>query len=187
MTQPEPEERPMPVEAQRGFRTVEMSAQAREAMLAEGAAQMARTRTLSMETEPAPEDVTITQAVQVLEPLPERRPGRSLPRLVLRLLGLLAGAALIALAGYLIFRDDRAKASLPLRAAQAREIPPTLRPYYDRAMTGDPAAMRMLGTMYYNGLNVSQDREEGILWFRKAAQAGSVAARKDLEQLGIRD
>jgi TPR repeat protein len=45
--------------------------------------------------------------------------------------------------------------------------------------------MRMLGTMYYNGLNVQQDTREGIRWYRKAAAAGSVAARKDLEQLGI--
>jgi len=45
--------------------------------------------------------------------------------------------------------------------------------------------MRMLGTLYYNGLNVPQDRDEGIRWYRKAAAAGSVAARKDLEQLGL--
>jgi TPR repeat protein len=45
--------------------------------------------------------------------------------------------------------------------------------------------MRMLGTMYYNGLNVPQDTKEGIRWYRKAAAAGSVAAAKDLEQLGL--
>jgi TPR repeat protein len=39
--------------------------------------------------------------------------------------------------------------------------------------------------MYYNGLNVPQDSKEGILWYRKAAAAGSVAAKKDLEQLGL--
>ncbi|MDR3671001.1 MAG: SEL1-like repeat protein [Holophaga sp.] len=67
----------------------------------------------------------------------------------------------------------------------AKTIPPTLRPYYDRAMAGDASAMRMLGTMYYNGLNVPQDPKEGIRWYRKAAAAGSVAAGKDLEQLGL--
>ena len=72
-----------------------------------------------------------------------------------------------------------------LGASPAREIPPTLRPYYDRAVTGDASAMRMLGTMYYNGLNVPQDTKEGLRWYRKAAAAGSVAARKDLEQLGL--
>jgi TPR repeat protein len=69
--------------------------------------------------------------------------------------------------------------------AQAQEPPPPLRAYYDRAQEGDVNAMRMLGTMYYNGLNVPQDQKEGVRWYRKAAAAGSVAARKDLEQLGI--
>ena len=36
-----------------------------------------------------------------------------------------------------------------------------------------------------NGLNVPQDTREGIRWYRKAAAAGSVAAAKDLEQLGL--
>ena len=67
----------------------------------------------------------------------------------------------------------------------APDIPPSLRPYYDRAQEGDASAMRMLGTMYYNGLNVPQNSREGIRWFRKAAAAGSVAAQKDLEQLNL--
>jgi TPR repeat protein len=66
-----------------------------------------------------------------------------------------------------------------------KDMPPALRPYYDRAVAGDPIAMRMLGTMYFNGLNVPQDTREGIRWYRKAAAAGSVAAGKDLEQLGL--
>jgi hypothetical protein len=65
------------------------------------------------------------------------------------------------------------------------DAPPVVRPYLDRAAQGDPNAMRMLGTMYYNGLNIRQDRKEGVRWFRKAAAAGSVAARRDLEQLGL--
>lgn len=68
---------------------------------------------------------------------------------------------------------------------RAVDASPVVRPYLDRAAQGDPNAMRMLGTMYYNGLNVRQDRKEGIRWFRKAAAAGSVAARRDLEQLGL--
>ena len=64
-------------------------------------------------------------------------------------------------------------------------MPPALRPYLDRAEEGDATAMRMLGTMYYNGLNVRKNKQEGIRWFRKAAASGSVAARKDLEQLGL--
>jgi hypothetical protein len=66
-----------------------------------------------------------------------------------------------------------------------KDIPPSLRPYYDRAMAGDASAMRMLGTMYYNGLNVPPDTREGIRWYRRAAAAGSVAAGRDLEQLGL--
>ena len=65
------------------------------------------------------------------------------------------------------------------------EIPPPVRPYLDRANQGDIGAMRMLGTMYYNGLNVPQNRKEGLKWYRKAAAAGSIAARNDLEQLGL--
>ena len=70
-------------------------------------------------------------------------------------------------------------------APGGQEVPPALRPYYDRAQAGDVNAMRMLGTMYYNGLNVPQDTKEGIRWYRKAAAAGSVAARRDLQQLGL--
>jgi TPR repeat protein len=91
---------------------------------------------------------------------------------------ILAGAA----ASYL--RDRPASGGLG-DAPAVLDIPVVLRPYYDRARTGDVSAMRMLGTMYYNGLNVPQDTREGIRWYRKAAAAGSIAAAKDLEQLGL--
>jgi len=94
---------------------------------------------------------------------------------------ILAGAALS------IFRERPSASGADLLdgARPEKNIPPTLRPYYNRAVTGDASAMRMLGTMYYNGLNVPQDTREGIRWYRKAAAAGSVAAAKDLEQLGL--
>ena len=93
---------------------------------------------------------------------------------------ILAGAA----ASYL--RNSPAPAPGPGEEADARkDMPPSLRPYYEQAKTGDVNAMRMLGTLYYNGLNVPQDTQEGIRWYRKAAEAGSVAAKKDLEQLGL--
>ena len=93
---------------------------------------------------------------------------------------ILAGAA----ASYL--RDRPSPGSGLLGESPAvLDIPAAMRPYYDRARTGDVSAMRMLGTMYYNGLNVPQDTREGIRWYRKAAAAGSVAAAKDLEQLGL--
>ena len=95
---------------------------------------------------------------------------------------ILAGAAL----SYLRDRPSAVPGTEPLGVFRPpKSIPPSLRPYYDRAMAGDASAMRMLGTMYYNGLNVPQDTREGIRWYRRAAAAGSVAAGKDLEQLGL--
>jgi TPR repeat protein len=94
---------------------------------------------------------------------------------------ILAGAAL----SYLRERPSAVPGTDSGFFRSPRTIPPTLRPYYDRALTGDANAMRMLGTMYYNGLNVPPDTREGIRWYRKAAAAGSVAAKTDLEQLGL--
>jgi hypothetical protein len=65
----------------------------------------------------------------------------------------------------------------------APEIPPALRPYLEKAEKGDAAAMRMLGVMYYNGLNVPRNQQEGLKWYRKAADAGSNAAQKELKLL----
>jgi hypothetical protein len=67
--------------------------------------------------------------------------------------------------------------------APAPEIPQTLRHYYDEAEKGDAAAMRMLGVMYYNGLNVAKNEAEGLKWYRKAAEHGSKAAQKELKIL----
>jgi hypothetical protein len=55
--------------------------------------------------------------------------------------------------------------------------------YLEQAKAGDAHAMRMLGVMYYYGLNVPQDREKGLYWYRKAAERGSDAARIELEKL----
>jgi TPR repeat protein len=94
---------------------------------------------------------------------------------------ILGGAAVSYLKG-----PGAAPAADPLAdPAAAQDMPPTLRPYFERAQDGDASAMRMLGTMYYNGLNVPQNRKAGIRWYRRAAAAGSVAAQKDLEQLGL--
>ena len=43
--------------------------------------------------------------------------------------------------------------------------------------------MRMLGVMYYYGLNVPQDREKGLYWYRKAVEKGSDAARSELSKI----
>ena len=97
----------------------------------------------------------------------------------------LVGILVLGAAGAFFFLDITSPWTLVRGARTEREVPPTLRPYYTSAMAGDAGAMRMLGTMYYNGLNVPRDTKEGIRWFRKAAAAGSVAAKKDLEQLGL--
>ncbi len=68
-------------------------------------------------------------------------------------------------------------------AAVQEPVPPGVQVYVDRANAGDPSAMRMLGVMYYYGLNVRQDRAKGLAWYRRAAAQGDPAARDDLAKL----
>jgi TPR repeat protein len=120
-------------------------------------------------------------------PLPPAITAPVRPRRRRYLIGGIVAVLILAVAALSYFRAGLSPgpgAGL-LGTRSAQEMPPSLRPYYDRAVTGDASAMRMLGTMYYNGLNVPQDTKEGIRWYRKAAAAGSVAAGKDLEQLGL--
>lgn len=70
--------------------------------------------------------------------------------------------------------------------APEKPIPESLLPYYHKAKTGNVAAMRMLGVMYANGLNVKKDVAEGIRWYREAAMAGSPAAIRELQELGAK-
>lgn len=65
----------------------------------------------------------------------------------------------------------------------APEAPQELKPYLDKAAGGDTKAMRMLGAFYTYGLNVPANREEGLRWYRKAAEAGDATARQELQQL----
>jgi hypothetical protein len=83
----------------------------------------------------------------------------------------------------------------PLRQASPLQPPSGARPsakdtvpegaqiYLDQAKAGDTSAMRMLGVMYYYGLNVPQDREKGLYWYRQAADKGSETARTELAKL----
>jgi hypothetical protein len=68
-------------------------------------------------------------------------------------------------------------------ATTAESVSPGAQPYLDKAKAGDVYAMRMLGVMYLNGLNVPQDREKGLYWYRKAAENGSEAARSELSKI----
>jgi TPR repeat protein len=74
--------------------------------------------------------------------------------------------------------------SQPAAAVAATEsVPPSVQLYLEQAKAGDTHAMRTLGAYYYNGLNVPQDREKGLYWYRKAAEKGSDAARAELNQI----
>ena len=62
-------------------------------------------------------------------------------------------------------------------------LPASVQAYVDKAQAGDVNAMRMLGAMYYNGLDVPRDPVKGLAWYRKAAEQGSMAARAELDKL----
>lgn len=98
----------------------------------------------------------------------------------------LALGALVVLgaAGYLAFSRGRTRQSPPPPVAAAPDaVPPGAQAYMEQAKAGDAHAMRMLGVMYYYGLNVPQDREKGLYWYRKAAEKGSAAAQAELAKL----
>ena len=124
-----------------------------------------------------------TQSIRINPDLPEERPAPARQsRTTLWAFGVLAVAILAGtLAYYVLYPAGETQRAAP----GIENAAPAVRPYLEKAAQGDPNAMRMLGTMYYNGLNVQQNRKEGIRWFRKAVAAGSVAARKDLEQMGL--
>jgi len=94
---------------------------------------------------------------------------------------------LVVLGGiaYLAFSQQSAPPPLPAATATVptEPVPPSVQIYLEQAKVGDTHAMRMLGVCYYNGLNVPQDREKGLYWYRKAAEKGSDAARAELNQI----
>ncbi len=63
------------------------------------------------------------------------------------------------------------------------QVPPSAKVYFEQAQAGDAHAMRMLGAMYYYGLNVPADRDRGLYWYRKAAEKGSDTARAELSKI----
>jgi hypothetical protein len=102
---------------------------------------------------------------------------------------LIAGAAILLLVGgggawYLWPRlQGGGTAARPAEAPAPEPVPPELRPYLAQAQGGDAKAMHMIALMYWNGLNVRQDRVKGLEWYRKAAAAGSTAAREALKTI----
>jgi TPR repeat protein len=95
----------------------------------------------------------------------------------------LAALALLGLVAYLLF--SRGAGAPPSAPVAPESVPPDAQAYFEQAKAGDAHAMRMLGVMYYYGLNVPQDREKGLYWYRRAAERGSDAARAELDKLGI--
>ena len=98
---------------------------------------------------------------------------------------LLGALVVVGGTGYLIYSRGQAPSvpSAPSREDQPEAVPEAAKLYHDQAMAGDAHAMRMLGVMYYYGLNVPQNREKGLFWYRKAAEKGSDAARDELRKL----
>lgn len=98
----------------------------------------------------------------------------------------LGGVAFLAVvlggAFLFLFRGGPAPARVAPPPPQ-EAVPPGVQTYLDQAKAGDAHAMRMLGVMYYYGLNVPQDREKGLHWYRMAAEKGSDAAREELAKL----
>lgn len=98
---------------------------------------------------------------------------------------LLGSLVVLGLAAYfLLVRGQAPQAVVEApRVAAPAAIPEAAALYLGKAQAGDAHAMRMLGVMYYYGLNVPQDRQKGLDWYRKAAANGSDAARDELKKL----
>ena len=54
----------------------------------------------------------------------------------------------------------------------------------ERAGQGDADAQNNLGCMYEQGRGVTQDAQETVRWFKKAAEQGQADAIKALRRLG---
>lgn len=98
---------------------------------------------------------------------------------------LMGSLVVVGTAAYLVFSRGQGPQALTVGAKEARPeaIPEAAKLYLEQAQKGDAHAMRMLGVMYYYGLNVPQDRVKGLFWYRKAAEQGSDAARDELRKL----
>lgn len=90
---------------------------------------------------------------------------------------------------YFAFFRPSLKITSPLSKATAQTAEPTLpvpasmQGTLAQAKAGDSKAMHMLGVSFYYGLNVPQNKAEGLRWMRKASEAGNEKARSDLRQM----
>ena len=100
------------------------------------------------------------------------------------------GVLLLVIGGiYFSFSRSSLKADLPLVALpnQTNEpslpVPADMQGTLAKAKGGDSKAMHMLGVSFYYGLNVPQNKAEGLRWMRKSAEAGNEKAKSDLRQM----
>lgn len=74
--------------------------------------------------------------------------------------------------------------ALPSQTAEpSLPVPAGMKSTLAKAKAGDSKAMHMLGVSFYYGLNVPQNKEEGLRWMRKAAETGNEKAKSDLQQM----
>ncbi len=68
-------------------------------------------------------------------------------------------------------------------AEPSLSVPPDMQGTLAKAKAGDGKSMHMLGVSFFYGLNVPQNKAEGLRWMRKAAAAGNDKAKSDLRQM----
>lgn len=100
------------------------------------------------------------------------------------------GILLLIIGGiYFAFFRTSLKTNLPLvnLPSQTTEpslpVPAGMQGTLANAKGGDSKAMHMLGVSFYYGLNVPQNKAEGLRWMRKSAAAGNEKAKSDLRQM----
>lgn len=133
-----------------------------------------RTQWAAAPTEAEGQTQSIPAAPRVRKPL-----GWKLPAVLVGVVVLAAAASYAVLTQAPSPQASRAEWAV----SPPEKIPPEVQVYLDQAKAGDTHAMRMLGAMYLQGLNVPKDREKGLYWYRKAAEKGSDAARTELRQI----
>ena len=99
-------------------------------------------------------------------------------------LGILAVFLLTAAASPCL-RERAASGEAPAALPAEDKLPLILRPAYERALRGDAAAMRMMGTLYQRGEYLPRDERKASAWYRSAVAAGDPEAAGDLERLGL--
>ena len=140
--------------------------------------------TRSFEVAPFPIELEPTPALE-LESIGPAKRGRTKVFVA-------AGAVLVVGLGLWVLgameNGEEPKSTPTTEATQTIPAQPLAAPvgYQDvmnRALGGDPNAMRTLATVYTYGLGTPPNREEGLRWYRKAAALGSKVAQEELKQI----